>query len=74
MENEYSLNSNGIVCNQDFKEMKRQNVGAGGPHTPKYLDQFLTVLLATFTAGLIFVRHSKTRVATLCFDRNYTLL
>ena len=25
-------------------------------HYPKYLDQFLTVLLATFTTGLIFVR------------------
>ena len=25
-------------------------------HTPKYLDQLLTVLLATFTTGLIFVR------------------
>ena len=36
------------------------------PHTPKYLDQFLTVLLATFITGLIFARQSKEGIATLC--------
>ena len=30
------------------------------------------VLLATVTTGLIFARQSKQRVATLCFDGNYT--
>ena len=56
---------------QDFQEMKRWNPegmgwgawGMGGgevgveraPYTPKYLDQFLTVLLETFTTGIIFV-------------------
>ena len=34
-------------------------------HHPKYLDQFLTVLLATFTTGLVFMRLSKQGVATL---------
>ena len=36
--------------------------GGEGEHillTPKYLDQFLTVLHATFTTGLIFVRQLK---------------
>ena len=28
-------------------------------HYPKYLDQFLTILLETFTTGLIFVRQLK---------------
>ena len=42
--------------------------------TPKYLDQFVMVLNATFTTGLIFVRQSKQGAATLCFDQNYTSL
>ena len=42
-------------------------------HNPKYLDQFLTVLLKTFTTGLIFARQSKQGATTLCSDRNYTL-
>ena len=29
--------------------------GTTHTHTPKYLDQFLTVLLVTFTTGLVFV-------------------
>ena len=29
------------------------------PHTPKYLDQFLTVLLATFITGLILQDNQK---------------
>ena len=41
-------------------------------HNPKYLDQFLIVLLETFTTGLVFVRQSKQGVTTLCFDHNYT--
>ena len=28
-------------------------------HYPKYLDQFLMILLETFTTGLIFARQSK---------------
>ena len=47
----------------------------GAPHAPKYLDQFLTVLLVTFktmetrVATLCFNQLSqKHRVATLCFD------
>ena len=28
-------------------------------HNPKYLDQFLTVLLETYTTGLVFARQSK---------------
>ena len=28
-------------------------------NSPKYLDQFLMILLATFTTGLIFVRQLK---------------
>ena len=44
----------------------------GVPRTPKYLDQFLMVLLTTFTTGLVFARQSKQRVATLRFDHNYT--
>ena len=34
-------------------------------HNPKYLDQFLIVLLETFTTGLVFARQSKQRVLTL---------
>ena len=41
-------------------------------HTPKYLDQFLTVLLETFTTGIIFVRQLTQGPTTLCFDCNYT--
>ena len=37
------------------------------PHTNKYLDQFLTVLLVSFTTGLVFERKLKQGVATLCF-------
>ena len=36
--------------------------GGAGERTPptiKYLDKFLTVLLATFTTGLVFVRQLK---------------
>ena len=52
---------------QDFQEMEGWNPegmgwGAWGevgveraPYTPKYLDQFLTILLETFTTGIIFV-------------------
>ena len=39
------------------------------PDYPKYLDQFLTVLLENFTTE----RQSKQGVTTLCFDQNYTL-
>ena len=42
-------------------------------HYLKYLDQFLLVLLETFTMGLIFATQSKQGVATLYFDQNYTL-
>ena len=42
-------------------------------HNPKYLDQFLMVLLETFITGLTFVRQSKQGAMTLCSDRNYTL-
>ena len=38
---------------------------ATGTHTPKYLDQFLMVLHATFIKGLIFVRQSQQGPATL---------
>ena len=41
-------------------------------HNPKYLDQFLIVLLETFTTGLVFVRQLKQGITTLCFDHNYT--
>ena len=41
-------------------------------HNPKYLDQFLTVLLETFT-GLVFARQSKQGVTTLCSNRNYSV-
>ena len=37
-------------------------------HYPKYLEQFLMVLLETFTTGLIFARQSKQGVTTLCSD------
>ena len=30
--------------------------GERAPHTPKYLDQFLMVLLVAFTTGLAFER------------------
>ena len=43
----------------------------GPPHNPKYLDKSLTVLLATFTIGLVFARLLKQVVATLYFDHNY---
>ena len=43
------------------------NLGSA-PDYPKYCDQFLMVLLATFTTGLVFVRQSKQGIATLCFD------
>ena len=46
--------------------------GEKAPHTPKYLEQFLMVLLATFITGLIFARQLKQGVAILCFDCNYT--
>ena len=42
------------------------------PDYPKYLDQFLMVLLETFTIGLIFARQLKQGAATLCFNQNYT--
>ena len=42
-------------------------------HYLKYHDQFLMVLLETFTMGLVFATQSKQRVATLYFDQNYTL-
>ena len=42
-------------------------------HYPKYLNQFLTVLLETFTTRLVFVRRSKQGAATLCSNQNYTL-
>ena len=35
------------------------------PDYPKYLDQFLMVLLETFTTGLIFVRQSKQGATTI---------
>ena len=41
-------------------------------HNPKYLDQFLIVLLETFTTGLVVARQSKQGVTTLCFKHNYT--
>ena len=44
-------------------------------NTPKYLHQFLTVLLAIFTTGPIFARQSKQGVARqlMCsFGRNVT--
>ena len=34
----------------------RAYVSTRTTHTPKYLDQFLMVLLETFTIGLIFAR------------------
>ena len=40
-------------------------------HNPKYLDQFLTVLLETFTTGL--ARQLKQGVTTLGSNRNYIL-
>ena len=40
------------------------------PDYPQYIDQFLMVLLETFTIGLIFVRQSKQGATTLCFDQN----
>ena len=42
-------------------------------HNPKYLDQFLIVLLETFTTWLVFARQLKQGVTTLCSDQNYTL-
>ena len=45
--------------------------GKGGSYTPKCLGQFLTVLLGTFTTGLIFARQLKQGATTLCFDHNY---
>ena len=36
---------------------------------PKYLDEFLTVLLETFTTGLVFARQLKQGVTTLCFNK-----
>ena len=35
--------------------------------TPKYLDQFLTVLHANIKTGLVFVRQLKQGPATLSF-------
>ena len=40
------------------------------PDYHKYLDQFLMVLLETSTTWLMFVRQSKQRATTLCFDQN----
>ena len=34
-------------------------------HYPKYLNQFLTVLLETFTTGLVFARRLKQGAADL---------
>ena len=42
------------------------------PDYAKYLDQFLIVLLETYTTGLIFARQLKQGDATLCFNQNYT--
>ena len=40
--------------------------GERAPHTPKYLDQFLMVLLVNFTTRLAFVRQVNQGVATIC--------
>ena len=51
--------------------------GRWGEHilpTPKYLDQFLPVLHATFTTGLVFARQLKQGAATPCFDQSYRSL
>ena len=51
-----------LVCRSSIlQRCKGLPMGDGGkaPHTPKYLDQFLMVLLASFTIGLVFVRQVK---------------
>ena len=45
---------------------------ATGIHNHKYFDQFLMVLHATFTTGLVFVRQLKQGATSLCLDHNYT--
>ena len=42
------------------------------PDYPKYLNQFLMGLLATFTIVLIIVRQLKQGATILCFNQNYT--
>ena len=42
---------------------------AGASHIPKYICHFLTILLATFTTGLVFVEQSKQGIATLYFPK-----
>ena len=49
-------------------------LGGWAANNPKYLDQFLMILLATFTTGLTFVRQLKQAVAILCIDQNYACL
>ena len=42
------------------EKVKWLHSGKGiAPNTHKYLDQFLRILLATFTTGLVFVKQSK---------------
>ena len=41
------------------------HVSIKAAHYPKYLDQFLMILLATFTRGLIAVKQSKQAVTSL---------
>ena len=43
----------------DFQEMEGWNPEGGRGKGTTYLDQFLMVLLATFTTGLVFARQSK---------------
>ena len=60
-----------LLVMQDFQEMEGHNALVEGERVPdalKYLDQFLMVLLAIFTTGLIFVRQSKQGVATIYID------
>ena len=43
-------------------------------HNPKYLDQFLTVLLETFTTVLVFAELVKIFRIMCSFDQNIGLL
>ena len=49
----------GGLCVCVCVEGRYGGTGERAPPTPKYLDKFLTVLLATFTTGLVFVRQLK---------------
>ena len=68
------LSQQGSFLRDDRNKGSQPYVSIIITHDPKYLDQFWMVLHETFTTGLVFVRQSKQRVTTLCFEHNYTFL